>query len=188
MEAVGRVAIMFPLVSLPSELQQAREIVNEVAASEGIAMDGVEVGAMVEVPIAALAANRLAAHADFLSVGTNDLVQYLFAADRLVGEIAHLTDPCEPEVLRLLGSVAEAGHRNGAWVGVCGEAASDPAMAVALVGLGMDELSMTGPAIPEIKDTLRRLTTEDCQAAVTRAMAADDATAARAVLKGVLVD
>jgi phosphoenolpyruvate-protein phosphotransferase (PTS system enzyme I) len=186
MDDVGRVAIMFPLVSLPSELKQAREIVNEVAEAEGTTLDGVEIGAMVEVPIAALAANRLAAHADFLSVGTNDLVQYLFAADRLVGGIAHLTDPCEPEVLRLLGSVADAGHRNGAWVGVCGEAANDPAFAAALVGLGIDELSMTGPAIPEIKDTLRRLTTDQCRAAVSRAMEADDATAARAVLEQAL--
>ena len=183
MDDVGQVAIMFPLVSLPSELQRAREIVNEVAEHEGVPLEGIEIGAMVEVPVAALAANRLARDADFLSVGTNDLVQYLFAADRLVGDVTHLTDPCEPEVLRLIGSVVEAGHRQGAWVGVCGEAASDPAFAMALVGLGVDELSMTAPAIPEIKDALRRVDADECREAVDRAMKADDAAAARQVLE-----
>lgn len=183
MDDVGQVAIMFPLVSLPSELQRAREIVTEVAEHEGISLEGIEIGAMVEVPVAALAANRLARHADFLSIGTNDLVQYLFAADRLVGDVTHLTDPCEPEVLRLIGNVVEAGHRQGAWVGVCGEAASDPAFAMALVGLGVDELSMTSPAIPEIKDALRRVDAQECSDAVDRAMKADDAAAARRVLE-----
>lgn len=186
MDDVGQVAIMFPLVSLPSELQRAREIVSEVAEDEGISLEGIEIGAMVEVPVAALAADRLAVHADFLSIGTNDLVQYLFAADRLVGDVTHLTDPCEPEVLRLIGHVVEAGHRNDAWVGVCGEAASDPAFAAALVGLGVDELSMTGPAIPEIKDTLRRIEAEKCRMAVDLAMRADGAAAARDILEDVV--
>jgi phosphotransferase system enzyme I (PtsI) len=141
---------------------------------------------MVETPAAALAAGRLAARSDFLSIGTNDLLQYTFAADRLVGGVADLPDLCEPGVLALLGQVVAAAHAADAWVGVCGEAASDPASAVGLVGLGVDELSMTRVAIPEIKNTLRSVTLRDCAAAVTSAVARDDAAAARADLEAVL--
>ena len=115
---------------------------------------------MIEVPSGALGAARLARHADFFSIGTNDLIQYLFAVDRLNGAVADIGDVLEPDVLTLIGSVVEAGHANEAWVGVCGEAAGDPTVAGALVGLGVDELSMTKVAIPEVKDALRRLTRE----------------------------
>lgn len=180
----GRLAIMFPLVSTARELEDARRILDEVADEEGIDLDGVEVGAMIEVPSAALAARRVAAHADFLSVGTNDLLQYLFAADRLNGLVSDLADVLDPDVLRLIGSVVAAGHDAGAWVGVCGEAASDPTIAAALVGLGVDELSMTRVAIPEVKDTLRHLDRGDCRAAVEAAIAeAPDAAAARALIE-----
>jgi len=180
----GRLAIMFPLVSTARELVQARQILEEVAGEEGADLDGLEVGAMVEVPSAALGAARLAAHADFLSIGTNDLLQYLFAADRLVGAVADLADVLEPDVLGLVRHVIEAGHAGGAWVGVCGEAAGDPTVAAALVGLGMDELSMTRVAIPEVKDALRRLTLEQCREAVLAAIGeAADAVEARTILE-----
>jgi phosphoenolpyruvate-protein kinase (PTS system EI component) len=174
---------MFPLVSTVGELVAARAILTEVAAEDGHDLDGVEVGVMVEVPAAALSADRLAASADFLSIGTNDLLQYLFAADRLVGEVADLADACAPDALRLIGRVIEAGHAAGAWVGVCGEAASDPATAAALVGLGIDELSMTRAAIPTVKDVLRGVTVETCRAAAADAIAAADAAEARALLE-----
>lgn len=182
----ARLAIMFPLVCVPAELDGARRHLADVAASEGHDLAGLEVGVMVETPAAALAAGRLAARSDFLSIGTNDLLQYTFAADRLVGGVADLPDLCEPGVLALLGQVVAAAHAADAWVGVCGEAASDPASAVGLVGLGVDELSMTRVAIPEIKNTLRSVTLRDCAAAVTSAVARDDAAAARADLEAVL--
>ena len=139
---------------------------------------------MVEVPSAALGAARLAGHADFFSIGTNDLLQYLFAADRLVGAVADLGDVLEPDVLGLIRQVIEAGHAGGAWVGVCGEAAGDPTVAAALVGLGIDELSMTRVAIPEVKDALRRLTREECRQAVLAAVeGANDAVEARRILE-----
>ena len=183
-EDAGRLAIMFPLVSKVDELVRARQVLRAVAEEERADLAGVEVGVMIEVPSAALGAGRLAAHADFLSIGTNDLLQYLFAADRLVGAVADLADVLEPDVLGLIRHVIEAGHAGGAWVGVCGEAAGDPTVAAALVGLGMDELSMTRVAIPEVKDALRRLTLEECREAVLAAIEeATDAVEARTILE-----
>lgn len=183
-DGAGRLAIMFPLVAVPAELRAARELLARVAEEEGVAFDGVEVGVMVEVPSAALGARRLAEHADFLSIGTNDLLQYLFAADRLNGAVAELADVCDPVALRLIGQVIADGHAGGAWVGVCGEAASDPVVAAALVGLGADELSMTRVAIPEVKDTLANLELTRCQAAVETALdEGSDAAEVRALLE-----
>jgi phosphoenolpyruvate-protein phosphotransferase len=183
-EDVGRVAIMFPLVAVPAELFAARNLLTAVAEEEGVSLDGVEVGMMVEVPSAAIGAARLAAHVDFLSIGTNDLLQYLFAVDRLNGAVADLADVCDPVALGLIGRVIADGHAGGAWVGICGEAASDPLVAAALVGLGADELSMTRVAIPEVKDVLRGLELERCQHAVHGAIEEGaDATEVRALLE-----
>lgn len=167
----GTLAIMFPMISSAAEFLAARTIVTEAADEEGVDAAGIEIGAMIEVPAAAMAAERVAAHADFLSIGTNDLLQYLFAADRLNRLVAEVPDVCEPDILALIGHVIDAGHSHGAWVGVCGEAANDPIVAAAFVGLGADELSMTRVAIPEIKDMLMNLTFDRCRAAVTDAMA-----------------
>jgi phosphoenolpyruvate-protein phosphotransferase len=180
----GRLAIMFPLVATARELRRARAALAEVAAEEGVDLADVEVGVMVEVPSAALGARRLAREVDFLSIGTNDLLQYLFAADRLQAGVGDLADVCEPDVLELVGAVVAAGHAEGAWVGVCGEAASDPVVAAALVGLGVDELSMTRVAIPEVKQTLRALTLDRCRDLVERVVAEhDDAAGVRAALE-----
>ncbi|MFA9430671.1 phosphoenolpyruvate--protein phosphotransferase [Egicoccus sp. AB-alg2] len=187
--SAGRLAVMFPLVSVVDELRRARAALEQVAAEEDVDLADVEVGVMVEVPSAALGADRLAAHADFLSIGTNDLLQYLFAADRLQAGVAHLADVCHPDVLALIGRVVAAGHAQGAWVGVCGEAASDPTVAAALVGLGVDELSMTRVAIPEVKDRLRRLTTQQCADAVAGALdEAEDGAGVRAYLEAALTE
>ncbi len=175
----GRLAIMFPLVSVPEELDAARAVLAEIAAEEEVDLGPVEIGTMVEVPAAALAADRIAERSDFLSVGTNDLLQYLFAADRLAGEVAGLVDPLDPLVLRLLREVIGAAHRQDVWVGVCGEAAAEPAAAAAFVGLGVDELSMTPAAVPEIKGMLREVELPALQAAVEEAMTATDRSASR---------
>ena len=183
-EEAGRLAIMFPLVATAGELEAARGVLRGVAEEEGVDLEGIEVGVMIEVPSGALGAARLARHADFFSIGTNDLIQYLFAVDRLNGAVADIGDVLEPDVLALIGSVVEAGHANDAWVGVCGEAAGDPTVAGALVGLGVDELSMTKVAIPEVKDALRRLTRDECREAVQAAIAgAADAAGSRAILE-----
>ncbi len=178
-EEAGRLAIMFPLVATATELEAARETLRAVAAEEWIHPRETEVGVMIEVPSGALGAARLARHADFLSIGTNDLIQYLFNA-----AVADIGDVLDPDVLALIGSVVEAGHANDAWVGVCGEAAGDPTVAGALVGLGVDELSMTRVAIPEVKDALRRLTREACREAVHLAIAeAGDGAESRRILE-----
>jgi phosphotransferase system enzyme I (PtsI) len=180
----GRMAIMFPMVASVGEFEQASEILREVGADEGVELAGIEIGVTVEVPSAAVSARRIAARADFLSIGTNDLLQYLFAADRLNAFVSDLPDICEPDVLALIGDVVEAGHAEGSWVGVCGEAANDPTVAAALVGLGADELSMTRVAIPEVKDTLRSLNLDDCRHAVRTAIAeAADGAEARRLLE-----
>ena len=182
-EDAGELAIMFPLVAVVDEFLQARRLLRDVADEEGIELDTIEVGVMIEVPSAALGAHRIAQHADFLSIGTNDLLQYLFAVDRLQSSVAEIAEVCEPDALHLIGQVIEAGHAAGSWVGVCGEAASDPLVAAALVGLGVDELSMTRVAIPEVKDTLNHLDLETCQTAVRAALRdGDDATSVRRLL------
>jgi phosphotransferase system enzyme I (PtsI) len=183
-EEAGRLAVMFPLVATVRELEGARETLRAVAGEEGVDPDDIEVGVMIEVPSGALGAARLARSADFFSIGTNDLIQYLFAVDRLNGAVADIGDVLEPDVLALIGSLVEAGHANDAWVGVCGEAAGDPTVAGALVGLGVDELSMTKVAIPEVKDALRRLTRGACREAVQAAMVdAADAAESRKILE-----
>jgi phosphoenolpyruvate-protein phosphotransferase (PTS system enzyme I) len=183
-EDPGRLAIMFPLVATAAELEAARGTLQAIAADEGVDPKEIEVGVMIEVPSAALGAARLARHADFFSIGTNDLIQYLFAVDRLNGAVADIGDVLEPDVLALIGSVVAAGHANDAWVGVCGEAAGDPTVAGALVGLGVDELSMTKVAIPEVKDALSRLTLKECREAAEQAIdEAGDAAESRRILE-----
>ncbi|HVL97681.1 MAG TPA: phosphoenolpyruvate--protein phosphotransferase [Egibacteraceae bacterium] len=184
--ATGRLAIMFPMVATTAEVDEARAILDEVAGEEGVDVAGVEVGVMVEVPAAALAADRLARRVDFLSIGTNDLLQYLFAADRLNPDVAGIPDVFDPDVLRLIGSVCRAAAAHGAWVGVCGEAAAEPRAAAAFVALGVTELSMTPNAVPDVKDKLRRHTGDELRAAADAALAAPDGTAARAAFKEAL--
>lgn len=178
----GTTGIMFPLVSRVDEVVAARSELRRVADDEGISLTGIEVGVMIEVPSAALAAERIAAHVDFFSVGTNDLLQYLFAVDRLVAEVADLADVCEPLVLDLIGHVVTAAEHHGAWVGVCGETASDPEVAAALVGLGVRELSMVPGALGEVKDLLRRHDLSTLSSAAERARQATGAADARSIL------
>lgn len=180
----GVTGIMFPLVSRVDEVMAARSELERVAGDEGVPLDGVEVGVMIEVPSAALAAARIAPHVDFFSVGTNDLLQYLFAVDRLVAEVAELTDVCEPLVLDLIASVVQSAGQHGCWVGVCGETASDPVVGAALVGLGVRELSMVPGALGEVKDLLRRHSLGALAAAAGAARAAATAADARQVLAG----
>ena len=141
-------------------------------------------GAMVEIPAAALRAGALLAEVDFLSIGTNDLSQYTFAADRQVGAVAELLDPWQPALLQLIAACASAGTAAGKPVGVCGEAAADPGLAVVLTGLGITSLSMAARSIPAVREALATRTLADCRAAARAVLAAPDAAAARAAVLG----
>ena len=159
--AAHPVKVMFPMVATLGELRAARALVAEARAEleqRGQPVpDRLELGIMVEIPAAALLADVLAPEVDFFSIGTNDLTQYTLAAERGNPAVAALGDALHPAVLQLIQRVAEAAHRHGKWVGVCGELGGDPLAAAILLGLGIDELSMSAPAIPKIKALIRRL-------------------------------
>jgi phosphotransferase system enzyme I (PtsI) len=159
--AEGNVKMMYPMVSGLDELLQANALVDECTRelrANNTAFDqNLEIGIMIEIPSAAIAADSLARRAKFFSVGTNDLIQYTLAVDRLNEKIAHLYEPTHPAILRLINISVEAARRNGIWIGVCGEMAADPALVPLLLGLGVGELSVAASAVPEIKYLIRRL-------------------------------
>jgi phosphotransferase system enzyme I (PtsI) len=141
---------------------------------------------MVETPAAALLADRMLEEVDFLSIGTNDLTQYTMAADRMATDLAHLTDPWQPAVLQLVAMTAQAGRRAGKPVGVCGEAAADPALAAVLVGMGITSLSMAAAAVRAVGAQLGKVTVAACEQAAEAALAAVDPQEARAAVRQVL--
>ena len=159
--AVGNVKMMYPMISGLDELNQANALLEESKAElrkEGVPFDEqLEVGAMIEIPSAALAAESLAKRVKFFSVGTNDLIQYSLAVDRLNERIAHLYEPTHPAIIRLIKMTADAGTRHGVWTGVCGEMAGDPVLTPLLLGLGVTELSAAPGTVPQIKYLIRRL-------------------------------
>jgi phosphotransferase system enzyme I (PtsI) len=129
----------------------------------------IEVGAMIEIPSAAICASVLAREVDFLSIGTNDLIQYALAVDRMNEKIAHLYEPTHPAVLRLLKMIADAAHANKLWVGVCGEMAGDVALIPLLLGLGIDELSTAAILVPRVKRAVQSLAIPECRELVEEA-------------------
>ncbi len=166
----GKLRIMFPMISGVEELDRVLAIVEEVKREcrrDGIEFDdGIELGSMIEVPSAALIADIIAKKVDFLSIGTNDLIQYTIAVDRGNEKIAYLYEPLHPGVLRLVKMIIEKGHEAGVPVGMCGEMAADPFYTVVLLGLGLDEFSMSPAGIPEVKRIIRSVTMKDAQALV----------------------
>ncbi len=165
--AVGNVKIMFPMISGLDELRGAISVLaeckEELCASKIDIGAKTEIGAMIEIPSAAISADVLAREVDFFSIGTNDLIQYALAVDRVNERIAHLYEPTHPAVLRLLKMIADAAHANEIWVGVCGEMAGDVALIPLLLGLGMDELSAGATLVPRVKRAVQSLAIPECR-------------------------
>jgi len=165
--AEGNVKMMYPMISGVAEVVQANEILQQVMhdlKKEGIPFDEqMPVGAMIEIPSAALTAEMIAPEVDFFSIGSNDLIQYTMAVDRVNEKVAGLYEPTHPAILRLIRGVVEAGHNNNIWVGVCGEMAGEPLYTPLLLGMGIDELSAASSSLPGVKEVIRRLTLREAQ-------------------------
>jgi phosphoenolpyruvate-protein phosphotransferase (PTS system enzyme I) len=170
--------VMAPMIALASEAEWFSGKVRE----HGLKTPGV----MVEVPAAALNAEQILGVTEFASIGTNDLAQYTLAADRMAGPLAALNDPWQPALLKLIGFTGEAGEKRGKTVGVCGEAASDPVLAVVLVGLGVTSLSMSSRAIADVGELLRTVSYDDCKRLAQVALDAGEAQAAKAAVRAEL--
>ncbi len=176
---LGAVRILLPMVTDAGELVRIRKRIDELAREAG-STEPIEVGVMIEVPSAALLADQLAQHADFLSIGTNDLTQYTLAMDRCQPDLAAQADGLHPAVLRLIAATVEGAAKHGKWVGVCGALAGDPLAMPLLVGLGVTELSVDPVSVPGIKARVRRLDYQLCRQRARDALALDSAQAVRA--------
>ena len=172
------IGIMFPMISTIYELRYAKQLLEEVECdldNEGIPYGKPrEVGAMIEVPSAALLSSQLAKEVDFFSVGTNDLVQYTLAVDRINENVSDLYQPANPAVIKLLDQTVRSGHDEGIWVGVCGEMASDLLLTPLLLGLGFDEFSVGSPQVPAVKYALRKLNYRECKEMAKEAIKCGD--------------
>jgi phosphoenolpyruvate-protein phosphotransferase (PTS system enzyme I) len=173
----GQVRIMFPMIASVSEMRYCRAVVQlacEQLRKEGIAFSAeIPVGAMIEVPSAAVSADLIARESDFLSIGTNDLIQYTMAVDRGNKYVAYLYRNFNPAVLRLIRDVIRFGHEQGVWVGMCGEMASDPFATMVLIGLGLDEFSVSPVSLLVIKEIIRRVEFTECQNLALAALSND---------------
>jgi phosphotransferase system enzyme I (PtsI) len=176
--AYGKVRIMYPMISGVEELDRANAVLNECKAElkqRGQPFDEkIVVGSMIEIPSAAVTADILAKKCDFFSVGTNDLIQYMLAIDRVNDSVAHLYEPTHPAILRMLKHIVDQAHQAKIKVGVCGEMAGDPIFAPLLLGLGVDELSMSSTLLPAVKYLVRAMKLSDAKALVEEALAMDD--------------
>ncbi len=175
--AIGNVRLMYPMISGIEELRQANALLEECKnelRDRGVEYrHDIEVGIMIEVPSAALAAEHLAREVKFFSIGTNDLIQYTIAVDRVNDRIARLYEPTHPAVVRLIKMVVDAAHKQNIWVGVCGEMAGDIQLTPLLVGLGVDELSASSSVVPRVKKAVQSLSVETCRNLVEEAMSMD---------------
>ncbi|MCI3872307.1 phosphoenolpyruvate--protein phosphotransferase [Lactococcus petauri] len=157
----GTLRIMFPMVALVTEFHAAKKIYDEEKAkliAEGVPVaEGIEVGIMIEIPAAAMLADQFAKEVDFFSIGTNDLIQYTMAADRMNEQVSYLYQPYNPSILRLINNVVKAAHAEGKWAGMCGEMAGDQTAVPLLMGIGLDEFSMSATSVLQTRSLMKRL-------------------------------
>ncbi len=189
--AHGPLKLMFPMISGVGELRAAKAVVDEVKAelaAEGVAFDEkIKLGIMIEMPSAALTADLLAQECDFFSIGTNDLIQYTMAVDRVNEYVSYLYEPLHPSLLRLIGGVAAAAKAANIPVTICGEMAGEPMIAPVLVGLGIRELSMSAVSVPEVKAMIRNVKVSDTEALVQRIQKLPTAAEIRAMVNDYVV-
>ena len=190
--AFGDIHIMYPMIASVEEVKQANAMLDE--CKEELTAEGkefnkdIKVGIMIEVPAAAVISPILAKYVDFFSIGTNDLCQYTLAVDRMNESIGSLYQPLHPGVLRLIKHVIDASHEQGKFTGMCGELASDPVATMILLGLGLDEFSMTASSIPLIKNILRSVSKAECEEVANKALTMDTAEEITAYAKSVLIE
>lgn len=173
--AFGKLRIMFPMIATLQEFRQAKTILQEEMGklrTAGIVYDekDLEVGIMVEIPAAAVLSDQFAKEVDFFSIGTNDLIQYTMAADRGNDQVSYLYQPYNPSILRLIKQIIDAAHQEGKWVGMCGEAAGDSVMTPLLMGMGLDEYSMSANSILRVRSLMKHLDTNELQELVEKAI------------------
>ncbi|MBM3125454.1 MAG: phosphoenolpyruvate--protein phosphotransferase [Chloroflexi bacterium] len=171
--------LMFPMIATLDEFRRAKNLVEqageELSSSGTDMMVRFQIGIMVEIPSVSILADRFASEVDFFSIGTNDLTQYTMAAERGNKRLAHLNDPCHPAILRQIDQVVRAAHARGKWVGICGEMGGDPEAVPILLGLGIDELSMSPARIPRVKRIIRKWSMADARQVATRALEQENA-------------
>ena len=170
----GRLAIMFPMIATIEEFLSAKDLFNKTKESlinEGHKVsDNIELGLMIEIPAAAICADVFAKHADFLSIGTNDLIQYSMATDRMSEKVSYLYQPLNPSILKLIKLTIDGGHSAGKWVGMCGEMAGDYKAIPILIGLGLDEFSMSASSILKARDIIRKLSKKEMEILANKAL------------------
>jgi phosphotransferase system enzyme I (PtsI) len=170
----GKLCIMFPMIATLDEFREAKTFVldeKEILKKEGIAVsEDFQIGMMVEIPAAAVLADQFAKEADFLSIGTNDLIQYSMAADRMSEKVAYLYQPYNPALLRLIKMTIDGAHKEGKWVGMCGEMAGEELAVPVLLGLGLDEFSMSASSILQARKMVRSLSYHDMKTLAAEAL------------------
>ena len=173
----GKLCIMFPMIATVNEFKEAKKCYDDARAeliAEGVKVsDDIEVGCMIEIPAAAVLADQIAKYADFFSIGTNDLVQYSMAADRMSEPVSYLYQPLNPSVLRLIKMTIDGAHKNGKWCGMCGEMAGDELAAPVLLGLGLDEFSMSATSILRARKIINSLSYEEMKKLAANAVECD---------------
>jgi len=183
---LGNLKIMFPMISSVEEMERVKEIYDECSTElrgEGLEIPKIELGAMIEIPAAVMVMEEIAKMVDFVSIGTNDLIQFTLAVDRSNGKIASMYEPHHPAVLRSIKMIVDAAHKEGIPVSVCGEMAADPISALLLVGLGVDELSMASWCIMECKKIIRSVNYDEARAISVEALKFADSVSVNAFLK-----